>query len=63
MTESAGLNRHIVGDARALRKGEATPISASGLALLYGIQADIGDRREQGNSSMATEANRLWETR
>ena len=33
-TESAGLNRHIVGDARAQRERRSDSISASSLALL-----------------------------
>ena len=33
-TESAGLNRHIVGDARALRERRSDSILASSLALL-----------------------------
>jgi hypothetical protein len=33
-TESAGLNRHIVGDERALQKRRSDSILASSLALL-----------------------------
>jgi hypothetical protein len=34
VTESAGLNRHIVGDERALQKRRSDSILASSLALL-----------------------------